>query len=98
MPYLVPGCAFRRIGISTIRLPSPMVSSACHQFMPTAIRPPANKYVGMQCAMAIHNAAKLYVVQVRRPVGVGARSPLNSGLCAMSGGSSASASRVRSGS
>ena len=36
-----------------------MVNSACHQFMPTAIRPPANKYVGMQCAMAIHNAAKL---------------------------------------
>ena len=42
MPYLVPGCALSRIGISTIRLPSAMVSSACHQFMPSAIRPPAS--------------------------------------------------------
>ena len=42
IPYFVPGCALSRIGTSTIRLPSPIVSSACHQFMPTAIRPPAS--------------------------------------------------------
>ena len=34
MPYFVPGCEFSRIGISTIVLPSRIVKSACHQFMP----------------------------------------------------------------
>ena len=42
MPYLVPGWALSRIGTNTIRLPSAMVSNACHQFMPNAIRPPAS--------------------------------------------------------
>ena len=42
IPYLVPGCALSRIGPSTITLPNAMVSSACHQFMPSAIRPPAS--------------------------------------------------------
>src|SRR5688572_23751545 len=64
IPYFVPGCALSRIGTSTIRLPIPIVSSACHQFIPTAISPPAYMYVGMQCAIAIHSAAKLYVVHV----------------------------------
>ena len=36
-----------------------MVSSACHQFIPTATSPPAIMYVGMQWAMEIHSAAKL---------------------------------------
>src|SRR3954451_13127321 len=45
-PYFVPGCALRRIGTSTIIVPTPMVSSACHQFMPAAIIPPASVYVG----------------------------------------------------
>ncbi len=41
MPYFVPGWAFSRIGASTMTLPSAMVSSACHQFIPTATSPPA---------------------------------------------------------
>ncbi len=42
IPYLVPGWELSRMGTSTIRLPRPMVSSACHQFMRTAIRLPAS--------------------------------------------------------
>ena len=42
MPYLVPGWALSRIGPSTMTLPSPMVSSACHQLIPSAISPPAS--------------------------------------------------------
>ncbi len=57
MPYFVPGCEFSRIGMSTMVLPSRTVTSACHQFMPSAISPDASMYVGMQCAMLIHNAA-----------------------------------------
>jgi hypothetical protein len=59
MPYLVPGWALSRMGPSTMMLPRPMVSSACHQFMPTAMSPPASMYVGMQWAIEIHSAAKL---------------------------------------
>jgi hypothetical protein len=57
MPYFVPGCEFSRIGASTIVLPSRIVTSACHQFMPVVMRPDASMYVGMQCAMLIHSAA-----------------------------------------
>ena len=57
MPYFVPGCEFSRIGISTIVLPSRIVSSACHQFIPALISPDDNMYVGMQCAMLIQSAA-----------------------------------------
>src|SRR5438067_6688378 len=74
MPYLVPACAFRRIGTSTMRFPRPMVNSACHHDMPVATRPPASMYVGMQCAIEIHSAAKLYVDQLRRSLATGARS------------------------
>src|SRR3954451_9786583 len=42
MPYLVPGCEFSRIGISTMVLPSDTVNSPCHQVMPAAISPDAN--------------------------------------------------------
>src|SRR5215211_74171 len=41
-PYLVPAWAFRSIGIRTRMLPKEMVSSACHQFIPAAIRPEAS--------------------------------------------------------
>src|SRR5260221_6864333 len=34
MPYFVPGCEFSRIGMSTIVLPRPTVTRACHQFIP----------------------------------------------------------------
>ena len=42
MPYFVPGCEFSRMGISTIVLPSRIVNSACHQFMPVVISPDAS--------------------------------------------------------
>src|SRR5262250_682005 len=86
------------MGPSTIRLPRAMVNSACHQFIPLAIKPPASMYVGMQCAIEIHRAAKLYVLQSRRRTGTGARSALNSGLPATSAGSSAAASAASPGS
>ena len=41
-PYFVPAWALRHIGISTIVLPSRMVSIACHQVMPASIIPPAS--------------------------------------------------------
>lgn len=46
----------------------------------------------MQCAIAIHSAAKLYVVHTLRDSGTGARSGLKSGLVATSAGRPASAS------
>jgi hypothetical protein len=57
MPYLVPGCEFSRMGTSTMELPSRMVTSACHQFIPWVMRPEASMYVGIQCAIEIHSAA-----------------------------------------
>ena len=57
MPYLVRGCELRRMGTSTMLLPSRMVKTACPQLMPDAISPDASMYVGMQCAMLIHSAA-----------------------------------------
>jgi hypothetical protein len=38
---LVPAWALRSIGIRTMMFPSEMVSSACHQFIPAAMRPAA---------------------------------------------------------
>ncbi len=38
MPYFVPGCELSKIGTSTIRLPSKIVTSACHHAMPLSIR------------------------------------------------------------
>src|SRR5687767_10251885 len=73
-PYFVPACAFSIIGISTIVLPSRMVTIACHQFMPADISPDASVYVVMTTAMPIHSAAMSYVDHVRRDGGVGARS------------------------
>ena len=74
MPYLVPGCELARIGKSTIVLPRRIVTSACRQDMPAAMSPAASMYVGMQCAIEIHSAAKLYVVHVRSATRTGARS------------------------
>src|SRR4051794_27806838 len=74
IPYRVPACALSTIGISTITLPSRMVSIACHQFMPCDISPDASVYVVITTLMPIHSAAMLYVDQVRRAIGVGARS------------------------
>src|SRR5215472_6208448 len=57
IPYLVPACEFKIIGISTIRLPNKIVPMACCQLMPPAIKPEASMYVGMQTLMATHNEA-----------------------------------------
>ena len=43
MPYLVPAWLFSSIGTSTMRLASPIVMSACTQFIPTRIRPEASR-------------------------------------------------------
>ena len=37
MPYFVPAWAFMIIGTSTIVLPRKIVTTACHQFIPSAI-------------------------------------------------------------
>ena len=42
MPYFAPACAFSSMGTSTMRLPNRMVPTACHQFIPPAIRPEAS--------------------------------------------------------
>src|SRR5437667_12904836 len=42
MPYFVPGCEFRRIGIRTMVFPRRIVTSACDQFMPDAMSPDAS--------------------------------------------------------
>jgi len=57
MPYFVPGCELSRIGASTTRLPTRIVTSACHHAMPWSIIPDASVYVGMQWAIEIHSAA-----------------------------------------
>ena len=57
IPYFVPGCEFNNIGTSTIVLPSNIVNKACHHFIPAEISPDAIIYVGIQCAIEIHNAA-----------------------------------------
>ena len=41
-PYFVPACALRIIGMSTMVLPSRMVSIACHHVMPCCISPDAS--------------------------------------------------------
>ena len=57
MPYLVPACALRIIGISTITFPSKIVPIACFQLMPPAINPEASMYVGMHTLIATHKDA-----------------------------------------
>ncbi len=42
MPYLVPACAFRTIGTKTMALPRKIVSTACHQFIPSSMSEDAN--------------------------------------------------------
>src|SRR6185503_16854656 len=59
MPYFVPACAFRIIGITTMTLPRKMVMMACDQFMPPPISDEASMYVGMQADIEIQSAAKL---------------------------------------
>jgi hypothetical protein len=56
MPYLVPGWELRRMGMSTIVLPSKMVTIDCQSFIPAAIKPDDIIYVGIQADMANHRA------------------------------------------
>src|SRR5919107_2838058 len=58
-PYLVPAWAFSTIGIRTSTLPKEMVRSACHQFIPAAMRPDAKRYVVMTMDIPIQSAAML---------------------------------------
>ncbi|GAA3486544.1 hypothetical protein GCM10018987_06230 [Streptomyces cremeus] len=76
MPYLGPACPVSSIGASTITLASAMVTTACTQSMPRATSPDASSQEGMLCAMPTQRAAKLYVVQRRRPTGTGSKSSL----------------------
>src|SRR3954466_8018290 len=82
MPYLGPACPVASIGSSTMMLARAMVNTACFQSMPSATRPEARVQLGMQCAMEIHRAAKLYVVHLRSETGTGRRSSLAKGLSA----------------
>src|SRR5262249_57322816 len=79
MPYLVPAWPFRIIGTRTMMLARTMVSTACHQFMPSSISDDASMYVGTQAAMATHSAAMSRRRQLRWAVDVGARSALKYG-------------------
>src|SRR5215813_487140 len=83
MPYLVPAWPFRIIGTRTMRLARTMVSTACHQFMPSSISDDASMYVGTQAAMATHSAARSRRRHVRWAVDVGARSRLQYGEAAI---------------
>src|SRR5215471_5338527 len=93
MPYLVPAWPFRIIGTRTMRLARTMVSTACHQFMPSSIRDDASMYVGTQAAMATHSAARSRRRHVRWAVDVGARSGLQYGEAAISPRGSTSSCR-----
>ncbi len=42
MPCLVPANPFSTIGTSTTALPAKIVSTACHQFIPSPTSPAAN--------------------------------------------------------
>ncbi len=76
MPYLVPAWALRIIGASTMMLPSVMVSTACHQLIPSAISDEASMYVGTQADIEIHSAAMSLVAHLRWAIVAGARSSL----------------------
>src|SRR5689334_8599059 len=74
IPYFVPAWAFRTIGKRTMVLPRKIVSTACHQLIPSAIRPDASMYVGTQADIEIHRAAMSLVPHFRSESRAGARS------------------------
>jgi hypothetical protein len=76
MPYLVPACAFKIIGTRTIVLPRKMVTTACHQFIPSAISDEAIIYVGMHADIEIHKDAMSLTPHRLWAKVVGARSAL----------------------
>src|SRR5262245_23088891 len=76
MPYRVPACALRIIGTRTMQLPRKIVSTACHQLIPSSIRDEASMYVGMHADMLIHSTAISRAAHLRRARGIGAMSRL----------------------
>jgi hypothetical protein len=76
MPYFVPACELRTIGISTTKLPTITdITAACHD-QPRSTRLDASVYVGMQIAIPIQSDAMCHQFQVRRAGSTGARSAL----------------------
>src|SRR5882724_690733 len=80
MPYFVPACALRIIGISTMQLPSAIVKIACHTLMPWLIKLDANVYVVMHTAIPTQSAAMCQTFHVRCSSEVGAMSAFHSEL------------------
>src|SRR5687768_9643606 len=64
MPYFVPACALSTMGTSTIVLPRKMVTTACHQLIPSAMSDDASMYVGTHADIEIHNAAMSFVAHL----------------------------------
>src|SRR3954447_20794142 len=95
MPYFVPACALRIIGTSTIRLPRKTVTTACHQFIPSAINDEASMYVGMHADIEIQSAARSFVPQRRSAWVVGARSGLENDGSATTADASIGSSAAR---
>src|SRR5689334_22870663 len=71
-----------------------MVSTACHQLMPSAMSDEASMYVGMQAERATQRAATSHSPQVRADGGTGARSGLQKPLPAAASLSLATAASV----
>src|SRR2546426_3097278 len=80
MPYFVPACALRIIGMSTMLLPSAIVPIACHTLMPCEIKLEASVYVVMHTAIPTQSAAMCQTFHVRWASDVGAMSAFQSGL------------------
>src|SRR5678816_1541121 len=74
IPYLVPACALSTMGKRTIQLPRKMVSTACHQFIPSAMSDEASMYVGTHADIEIHSAAMSFSPHLRSRKRVGKRS------------------------
>src|SRR5215471_14905650 len=72
------------MGTRTIRLPRKMVSTACHQLIPSAIMLEASVYVGMHADMEIHKAAMSFMPHLRSSGVVGAMSRLRNAVSAPS--------------
>src|ERR1700693_2159035 len=84
MPYFVPACALRIIGMSTMALPKKIVSTASYQFIPSEISEEASMYVGMHADLEIHNAAMSSRPPLRSCTRVGAISSFQYGEWEMS--------------
>ena len=80
MPYFVPAWALSTIGTNTIVLPRKMVSTACHQLMPSVMSEEASMYVGTHALIEIQRAAMSLVAHLRSARVVGARSSLEKSL------------------